>query len=329
MGEVALRFLQGALETSKGSNQAATRIIAGRITSPSFTQERAFVDEDRGSFAARYRFTQGAKDYGFTVEADASFEQLPWFLQTAAKGNVSPAATVTTFVPSTTGVTGDDLQSASFEFGDDTQAFSTTYCEANTWTLGFDTLAVGGSFPLKFSANYFASSLGSNTKTAGLTYPTIETIEGTSGSFHIGTTSTAYGSLGALTGSLRSFSMTWDNKLSKKLFVGDGKEFSAMGRGKREVNFEAVFEGNSDGVTRFVEWDLATKKRIRLAFTGTSGKYLNIDGCVLFTSFDPVGAVDTNTVFAMSGVFVYENTDNGGLDAEVRLAIKNGESSYT
>lgn len=331
MGEVALRFLQGGLETSKGSNHAATRVIAGRITSPSFNQERAFVDEDRGSFAGNYRYTTGAKDYGFGLDVDqVSYEQFGWLLQTCAKGTVAPVGGVTTVTPSTTGVTGDDLQAATFEFGDDTQAFSAGYCEANSWTLGFDALKPSGSFPLKFSGTYFASSLGSNTKTGGLSYPTLTTIEGTSGAFYIGTASTAYGSLAALGGSLRQFSLKWDNKLAKKLFVGDGKQFSAIGRGKREIAFDAVFEGNSDGVTRFVEWDLATEKRIRLAFTTSDGtKYLYIDGHVLFTSFDPVGTIDTNTVFNVSGVFMVEDTTSGGLGAEIRLTVKNGETSYT
>lgn len=330
MGEVALRFLQGSLDVSKGSNVAATRIIAGRITNPSFNQERAFVDEDRGSFAASYRYVTGAKDYGFTLDVEqVSYEQLGWVLQTAAKGSVAPVGGVTTFTPSTTGVTGDDLQAASFEFGDDTQGFLTTYCEANSWTLGFDALTPAGSFPLKFSGSYFASSLTSNTKTPGLTYPTLTTIEATTGHFYIGTTSTAYASIAELKGSLRAFELQWDNALAKKLFVGDGKNFSAMGRGKRVVTFTATFEGNSDGVTRFVEWDLATEKRIRVSFVDDATHYLYIDGRVLFTAFDPVASIDTNTVFNIEGRFVVENTDNSGLDSDIRLTVGNGESSYT
>lgn len=343
MGEVALRFLQGALETSKGSNQAATRVIAGRITSPQFNQSRTFVDEDRGSFAANYRYSQGVKDYGFTLEvAQASFEQLPWLLQTGVKGSVSPTTVNTAgkqvvFTPSTTGVAGDDLQAATFEFGDDTQSYTATYCEASSFELGFDTLQVGNSIPLKFSASYFAKSLGSNTRTAGLDYPTLETIEAMLGSFYIGSTTTAYPALTQLTGSLRSFNLKWDNGLSRKVFVGDGKAFSAIGRGKRKITFDAVFEGNSDGVTRFVEWDTATEKRMRLIFTGSlisgatpaTARQLIIDGHVLLTSFDPVGEVDTNTVYAMSGEFMYESTASGGLGAEARISVINDQASYT
>jgi hypothetical protein len=343
LGEVALRFLQGALESSKGSNQAATRIIAGKVTSPAFNQTRVFVDEDRGSFAQNYRFSQGIRDYGFTLDVEqATFEQLPWLLQTAVKGSVVPSTVGSTgkrviFTPSTTGVSGDDLQSATFEFGDDTQSFSVTYAEANSFTLGFETLAVGNSIPVKFSGQYMAKSLGSNTKTAGLTYPTLETIEGMLGTFYLGDTATAYPSLAQVTGSLRSFTLNWDNKLARKVFVGDGKNFSAIGRGKREVTFTAVFEGNSAGVTRFVEWDTAAQKRMRLIFTGTTiaastpatARELIIDGNVLFTSFDPVGTVDTNTIFTMSGSYMYESTASGGLGAEIRLTVTNDVPTYT
>lgn len=330
MGEVALRFLQGSLETAKGSNVAATRVLAGRITSPSFNQERAFVDEDRGSFAASYRYTTGAKDYGFTLDVEqANYEQLGWFFQTALKGSVAPVGGVTTFTPSTTGVTGDDLQAASFEFGDDTQGFLVRYCEANSWTLGFDALTPAGSFPLKFSANYFASSLTSNTKTPGLSYPTLTTIDATTAHVYIGSTSTAYGSLAELTGSLRAFEVQGDNALAKKLFVGDGKSFSQMGRGKRVITFSATFEGNAAGVARFVEWDLATEKRLRLTFTADATHYLYLDGRVLFTAFDPVGSIDTNTVFAMEGRYIVEDSANGGLSSDFRATVGNGESSYT
>jgi hypothetical protein len=328
VGEVALRFLQAGLENSaaKGTAVQATRILAARISGTSFTQERTWVDEDRGSFALNYRFTQGAKDYSFTLDADASYEQLAWLFQTAVKGSVSPTGGAVTFTPSTTGVTGDDLQSATIDFGDDSQAYQMKYCEANSFSLGFDTIGVGGTFPLKFSGNYRTKSLGSNSQpsNASLTYPTLTTIEATSGTFYLGTTATAFASLPAVSGSLRSFSLNYDNKLAPKIFVGDGKEYSALGRGKRVVTFEGTFEGNSTGVSRFVDWDLATPRRMRLKFVD-GGKSFTIDGQVVFTSFDPVGAVETNTVYAMAGEFQYDST----LTAEVVFAFVNGETSYT
>jgi hypothetical protein len=326
VGEVALRALEAALETEKGTAKIATRILAARITGTSFNRNREWVDEDRGSFVQNYRQTEGGKDYSFTLEVEAaSYEQLPWFFETAVKGSVTATGGGITFTPSSTGVTGDDLNSATIDFGDDTQMYQMTYCEANSFTLGFDTLAVGGAFPLKFSADYRTKSLTSNSQPSNaLSYPTLTTIEATSATFYLGAIATAFASLPVVSGSLRSFSLSYDNAMSPKLFVGDGKEYSALGRGKRSVTFEGTFEGNAAGVTRFAEWDLNTSVRMRLKFVDGS-KSFTIDGRIKFDTFDPVGSVETNTVYALNGSFEYDSD----LDSDICFAFAGGQTTPT
>ena len=68
MGERAFAFLQGSLETSKGSNIAATRVLLARLTNTNFNQPREFIEEDRGTLVAAGRFVAGVKDYTFYVE---------------------------------------------------------------------------------------------------------------------------------------------------------------------------------------------------------------------------------------------------------------------
>ena len=341
MGEVAFRFLQGSLETSKGSNIAATRVLMARLTNPNFNQPREFVVEDRGTLVEAGRFVAGVKDYTFTIEGPANYEQLGWFLQTAVRGSVAGSTIASTasryiFSPNTT-TTGDDLQAASFEFGDDTQGYLMRYCEATSWELGFDTLTPGQAAPVNMSLNYVTQSLSSNTKTAGLTAPSVHSILGTGGTFAIGSTSTAFGSLTTLSSSLRSFKVTGNNNLGRKVFVGDPDlTYSNVGRGRRVITFEATFEGNSDGVTRFVEWDLATEKRMRLQLNGTTitgsspatAYQLWIDGRILFTTFDPIGEVDTNTVYRATGRFLEDATHNT-TNSDITITLTNDQASYT
>lgn len=341
MGERAFAFLQGGLEATKGTAVPTTRILMARVTNVDLNQPREFVEEDRGTLVGATRFNAGVKDYKFTIESDgASYEQLGWFLETCSKGSVSGATVNTSgkdyvFSPNTT-TTGDDLQAATFEFGDDTQGYRLTYCEGTSWTLAFDTLKVGDAAPVKLTVNYFAQSFTSNTKTAGLTSPTVETILGTTAHWYIGSTSTAFGSLSEVTGQLRSFSLTSDNKLGRKVFVGDGTTYSNIGRGRRMTTFEATFEGDSNGVTRFVEWDLATAKRLRLKFTGgtitgsspATAKALTLDGQVYFTDFDPIGEVDTNTVYKVKGRFV-EDSSLSTSNSDYAVTLRNAEASYT
>ena len=340
MGEVALRFLQGGLEGSKGTAQTATRVLMARITNAGFNKPREFVEEDRGTLVAAQRFIGGVKDYGFTIEGDATYEQLGWFLATTVIGSVSPTTINTTgyrftYTPQTT-AGGDTLQAATVEFGDDTQEYECEYCEGTRLTLGFDTLTVGQATPVRFSADYFTQSLSSNTKTAGLTPPTVETILATGANFYLGATSTAFASLAELTGSLRSLNLTYDNQLARKVYVGDGDTFSNLGRGRRIITFDAEVEGNSDGVTRFVEWDLGTQKRARIRFQGTeitgsspsTTKKLQIDMRFVLTSFDPLGAVDTNTTYRLSGRCL---PDSALSDAEIQFLIDQGleAAAYT
>ena len=339
MGEVALRFLNGGIEGTPGTAVPATRQLMARITNPQFNIPREFVEEDRGTLVAAQRFIEGVKDYGFTIEQEgATFEEIGWFFLTCVAGTDNPSTINTaayrrTYTPQTT-AGGDDLDTATIEFGDDTQEFECEWCEGNSFTLGFDTLAVGQAAPVKLSVEYFTQSLASNTKTAGLEPPTVETILATNATFYLGTTSTAYASLSALTGSLRSFNLNWQNNLGRKVYVGDGTTYSNIGRGRRVITFDAMVEGNTDGVTRFTDWDLGTEKRLRLLFQGSviSGsspattKKLRIDGRFVLTAFDPLESVDTNTVFAISGRFM---PDDALSDAEVQFMLDNGVSAYT
>lgn len=341
MGERALAFLQAGLEGTKGTATNATRILMARMTSANFERPREFPEEDRGTLVAASRFYDGVKDYGFTIECDGvNYEQLGYFFANAVKGSVSPTTINTaayrfTYTPQTT-ATGDDLQASTIEFGDDTQEYESTYCEVNSFTLGFDTLKVGDAAPVQAKFEYVAKSLASNTKTAALSVPTVETILATNAAFYIGSTSTAFASLSALTGSLRAFELKYDNNLGRKVFVGGTDTYSDIGRGRRVVTFTATVEGNSDGVTRFVEWDLGTEKRARLLFQGSviSGaspattKKLQIDFHFVLTKFDPIGSVDTNTVYMLEGRCL---PDSALSDAEIQFVLTNGSetAAYT
>lgn len=340
MGEVALRFLYGGIEGTPGTGVPATRQLMARITNPNFNIPRDFVEEDRGTLVASQRFVEGVKDYTFSIaqENGATFEDIGWFFLTAVQGTDAPSTINTaayrrTYTPQTT-AGGDDLDTATIEFGDDTQEYECEWCEADGFTLGFDTLAVGQAAPVKLTLDYITQSLASNTKTAGITAPTVETILATNATFNLGSDSTAYASLSALTGSLRSFNLDYRNNLGRKVFVGDGTTYSNVGRGRRVVTFDAMVEGNSDGVSRFTDWDLGTYKRLRLLFQGSvitgsspaTTKKLRIDGRFVLTKFDPIGEVDTNTVYNISGRFM---PDSALSDAEIQFLLDNGVSAYT
>ena len=336
-----MRHLQASLETSKGSNNAATRILLARMTNSSFTHPHEFIEEDRGTLVASNRYISGVKDYTFTIETMANYEQLGWFLETCSKGSVSASTVGTTgkryvFSPNTT-ATGDDLQAASFEFGDDTQSYLARYCEATSWTLGFDALTTGQAAPVNLSVNYLTNSFTSNTKTSGLSSPTVTAILATGAHFYLGSTSTGFAALAEVTASLRAFSVTSENNLGRKVFVGDGQTYSNIGRGRRVTTFEMTVEGDSNGVTRFVEWDVHTEKRMRLIFASeaaiagsspATAYQLWIDAHVFWDTIDVLGEVDTNTVYRITGRFL-EDSAHSTANSDYTLTLTTLDSSYT
>lgn len=339
MGEVALRFLNGGFEATKGTGVAATRQLMARITNPNFNIPRDFIEEDRGTLVASTRFVEGVKDYTFSIaqENGTTYEDIGWIFHTVVHGTAAPttintAAYSRTYTPQTTAA-GDTLKAATIEFGDDTQEFECEYCEGESFTLGFSRLSVGQAAPVTLTTNYVTQSLASNTKTT-LTAPTVETVLATGANFYLGSESTAYASLSEVTGFLRAYQMTYTNNLGRKVYVGDGTTFSNIGRGRRVVTFTAEVEGDSNGVTRFTEWDLGTYKRMRLLFqgkviTGTTPattRKLQIDGRFVLTEFNPIGEADTNTVFQITGRYM---PDTALSDAEVQFLLVNGEATYT
>ena len=96
MGEVALRFLNGGFEATKGTGVAATRKLMARITNPNFNIPRDFIEEDRGTLVASTRFVEGVKDYTFSIaqENGATFEDIGWFLHTSVHGTAAPRPTL-------------------------------------------------------------------------------------------------------------------------------------------------------------------------------------------------------------------------------------------
>ena len=151
-----------------------------------------------------------------------------------------------------------------------------------------------------------------------------------------GATSTGFGSLSAVTASLRSFTLSGDNRLGRKIFVGDGTTFSNIGRGRRVTTFEAVIEGDSNGVTRFTEWNLGTEKRMRLEFAGSTisgsspatAKQLWVDARIFLDTFDVLGEVDTNTVYRVTGRLLEDAAHSTTL-SDLTLTLTNDQASYT
>ncbi len=126
--ELILLKAQAGIESTRGTNVAATRKVYAQIT-PSYTKALMEFQDTTGTFFDRRRPAYGREKVGFSAKDIATFEDLPWWAQFFLKGGVAgvsdagtPPAYTYTFAPS---AATDDLKSMTLEFNDDGNPYET------------------------------------------------------------------------------------------------------------------------------------------------------------------------------------------------------------
>jgi len=321
-GEVALRKIQAALEVTRGTDLAATRKVyaKGQMTKEANWQ---VPEEDRGTFISQYRSSLGIVTAAFPLSGGCTYEDQPWWNQLWLKGGVSGVLSATsvytyTFVPTPA---TDDLKSATFEWGDDTQAFQMNYGMIDT----FDITGALDSF-WHFDAGVIGTDMGSTTFTGALSDRTCEDI-------NTYLTRLALGAAGAvpssyMTGRFISFKLSGKNNLARKWFAdGVAPTIGGIGRGKREFELEVTMEGNAATITERGVWEAGTNRVARITATGTNipasspttPKSADIVVPGKWRAF-AVGERDTNTIVTGTLMPEYDAT----LAYDLSFAVANG-----
>lgn len=265
MGEVALRKVQGALEATRGTPVAATRKVYA--TGHLMKDINLLVPvEDRGTFIQNYRSIQGVVTASATLDGGASYEDLPWWCQMMLKGGVTGTVSGVTaytylFVP-TAGV--DDIKTADFEWGDETQAYRMIYAMVDSWEIKGEPNGFWS-----FTANLIGNDMATFTFTAALGERTVEDV-------NMYLTKLAIGAAGAvpssyMTGRFISFSLTGKNNLARKYFSdGVAPTLGGIGRGKREFALTLRMEGNAATIAERTVWEAGTSRVARITATGSA-----------------------------------------------------------
>lgn len=323
MGEVALRKLQAGIETTRGTAVAATRKV---YATANMTKDVALMApmEDRGTFVRNYRSVQGVTEAAMTAEAGASYEDLAWWFQLMLKGGVTGVvrgitAYDYTFVPSGT---TDDLKSATFEWGDETQAFQMPYGMVDSWSIEGTT----GDF-WKLNATLIGSDMAPITFTAALGDRIVEDV-------NMYLTKLAIGVPGAvpssyMTGRFISFKLSGNNGLARKYFAdGAAPTIGGMGRAKRELTLELTFEGNAATITERGVWVTGTSRVARITalgsvIAGSTGSIQRTVDIVFPGRWQgfAVGDRDTNTIFTAVMRNEYDATLAYDISAVVTNAV--------
>jgi hypothetical protein len=269
-GIKALRRIQMGPETTAGTNVVASAIWRGTGMGQD-TRETTFVEEDIGLLGDALR-TYVAKTGGeVTFEGIASFEQIPYFLQsgfykTAPTTDASSAKIWAWDVQdsSTDPIQTTDLQTYTVEFGDNQQAEYMNYCFTREFNL---TGTVGEA--LQVSATMEGRTVATTDFTSGIGIPTVESILFTNGKLYIDASSDT---LGTTQVSQTLFAVDLNVTTGWRAYpAADGRtDFSFAKRTKEEITCSVTFEHNATAVAEKAAWRNQTERALRLRFDGNA-----------------------------------------------------------
>lgn len=286
--ETILLQLQAAIEATRGTDLAATRKVYAQFT-PAYARALTPFRNSTGTFHGRRRASYGREKPSWSASDEATYEDLPWWLQGILKGGVTGSsdgnatpAYLYAFNPT---ITADDLKSFRFEFGDSGNPYEMGQAMVTSATLRMDSdndsepswmLDVSG--PARdFTTTTFTGALADRTTEPILARGTKIFIDEPGGT--IGTTQ--------VTGKLISASIPITNEIHFKAFAEDTTYVAAnkVGRGEQYMDGQLTFEFDSDG--EFAKYRAGTQRLIRIYQEGatihagspaaTAKKYMKID----------------------------------------------------
>lgn len=203
-------------------------------------------------------------------------------------------------------------------------------CVIDELELGFDALTAGGNSLWKGSASWVALDREYNAMTGSLSAPSaLEAMEGHLTTLAEGSTSTAFASLSALTGSLKAFRLRSKVNAVLRAYGGTSDIATSIGRnGFGTVEFEAMVGIASATKTAIsdVYHAAATVKqerRWRIAVDGAGNNAAAIDMRVRFRASDR-GDHEGERLYLVKGVGVYDAT----LAGRLKIALTNDVSAH-
>lgn len=332
MAEAVFRSVQIGKETTFGTEVNATLVLPVEAATGELRLIRgtATPDEDRGRSVrnASGRGSHGVRHTEGSVSAVGTFQTLPHFLQMGL-GAVTTSG-VGPYTHTVTGdATSDTVKSYTWEVNDDTQDWVGTGIVIPSFELGFDAVTAGQNSPWMLSADLLGTTLTKGTATAALTAPATETMEGHLTTISEGSTSTAFGSLTALSSRMIAFSLRVEDGKPLRPYAGTDTP-TDRGRLKRLGTVNATFKVATDTIgATFDHYNVSgavpTYRRWRVSVTGSGTNTMTLDMQLKITDahIEPNGRDGERTMSVTA-----ETVDDSTLDTDIKFAIVNSTVSY-
>jgi hypothetical protein len=330
-------IVQFGYQSAVGTSVAATTLFPVDTGFLGFELDRASEtpDEDfgRSSRNAAGRHSTGVRGAEASLPFVCRFEDIMQIFEMHLMGGETPtdANPVYTWVY-TADQTASTLVPRTVEYGVDGSTqdeWEATGVICNELEIGFDALSSPGNSMWTGTAGLLAVNRAPAAITGSISAPgTLETMEGHLTTLAYGGTGTAFGSLSALTGSLKQFRLTSTINAVRRAYGGATDIASAYGRsGKAEATFEALIAISATSDTNMLDiFEVAgavpTEQRWRIAVAGSGTKAMQLDFRTVFRSVN-IGEHEGERLYLVNGETVYDAT----LASHLTATVVNGVSA--
>lgn len=324
MSEQIYHKVQLGRETTAGTSVAATTVFPVDAGWLGFELDRASEspDEDFGNSDREQsgRESTGVRGAESSLPFVARFQDFMHILEMHAAGSVSPTGSGPYVYVYTFDSTADTLKPYTFEYGDinSTQdEWEATGVVCNELELGFDALSSPGNSMWKGTAGLLAINRIQAAMTAAQSAPaTLETMEGHLTTVAQGAVGTAFGSLGASSASLKSFSLTSGINAVRRKYGGTTDLADSYGRSEKgTIEFESLVKISATTLTDIhdvfnVSGSLPTERRWRLTIDGSGNNVMLVDFRARYRTVD-LGEHEGERLYSVKGVMARDSTLGG------------------
>jgi len=324
IGLKAFRKIQAGSEgATPGVAVDATEILYGTLSTYESGEVLHQPEEDRNSLARHMADDEFVgKEAKIVWTGDLNHRHANWLLSMAIRGNVSPShpdptnepnAYLWTYAPTLTAANTPDIangiETYTFEYGDNLQAYEIEYCFATK-------LEISGApnEPCKYSCDISGRQRSDADFTGSLTAQSVQLFPFNLTTFWVDDTGAAIGTH-QKTGLLRAFTWSLDT-MFRAFYTADGNlYFASVAEDRKSVELTLTYVRNTDADTERTAYENRTTKFLRIKLFGqtemdseqSNVPYLVLDQAVRYRAWPTFGDQDGLATVQVKADAVYDS----------------------
>lgn len=311
----AFRRIQLGLEGTPGSAAAADYVALGTMTAES-GEVLHQPDDERNTLARNMADDLFVgKEAKLVWTGDVTMRDITYALAMAIRGNVTPAASGSeitwTFTPGLTTANtpdiADGIDTLTFEYGDNTQAYETEYCFATRLQISGAPNQV-----LQFTCDITGRQWTETSFTGALSLVATQRFPFNLARFYINATGASIGVTQA-TATLLGFTWTLETMFTPYYTADGALYFTGVREAKKRPVLQLTYARNATSEAERDKYDARTTTFLRIKAEGptniTSNEpYLQLDGAYRYMAWPSYGEENGLTTVQVTAEAVYDAT---------------------